>query len=990
MLEKLHAYIHTTVNFFTTLWQKLLKDPWPFWLGLAVALVWRAVGYEVPLLSLAIFAGFFYLFRLAFAFSGFGLSFLPLPGPTPASPILATPYAVVVMYVSMAYVIITADYLQVNPWHAYILAAVFLTSFALTQFILDGSPPGLPDRQLYNSVTAVRHRTIGRRSAAAKQVHRTVPWALLVGIRYALFGVIFPVLWLFWSWRDQSLWQREDGWLFFLLQMTFPLLLWALFLIAHRFLLLGPYQRTPPQQDVDRLNRARKGSARVEWFTWMVIAYTLILCLLFVFSCGHRSACSPRSLAYLLYPFGAVVILLYGLHVLHQHLQLLYEGSGVPSSTNLRVTARFFCFLLVPLFAAWIVTSLVDTWQRWWGPSQVISRSADGGGRGAGTAQCQEVWLALSGGGYRAAAIHLGVLQGLEALQRPPDLISSVSGGSIVGAFYAAGGKTEQFERILGSGNNFVSQLIARQRDIPKLGLWDYLFHVYNVVKMGLPGISRTDVYAEFFDETYFHGLKLADVQSAHLLVNTTDLDQQKRVVFYGVKGTDPNPADASSGVLYGGPNVNSFVDLAHAVAASGAFPGAFRPLTLKESVFQIRAPQLGRGAENTDGNFLQERRFIDGGAIENLGLDGLNIAWRDKQVGPIIGCPGILVISDASQKSKYLGSGEPSLSHIVLAANDVTWQANHERLLEGLIGPGHLARYAFDTPLVQEAPTSCLRGAEKGKAKVIVLDPTSSKGRRLLENAARGNDSEGNPLKPETAKLCQDLKMQFESYRFRNLLDQVADIPTLKDLDPDEARIAIAVGKCSVGLFAEELLKPLAKCTVDSPCPPPPVCPSCPECKPCPPETSGPSTPPYPNPDAGKKITIILRGGNFDFDKDEIKRDFKLVLDEGARLLHDNPSVTVSIEGHTDSKGTDAYNQRLSERRAKAVRQYLMSRGVEPSRLSTIGKGETAPIAENMKDGKDNPEGRAMNRRVELIVTQPEATSSSEKTSVGQPDNYQ
>jgi len=101
-------------------------------------------------------------------------------------------------------------------------------------------------------------------------------------------------------------------------------------------------------------------------------------------------------------------------------------------------------------------------------------------------------------------------------------------------------------------------------------------------------------------------------------------------------------------------------------------------------------------------------------------------------------------------------------------------------------------------------------------------------------------------------------------------------------------------------------------------------------------------------------------------------------------------PTVTVSIDGHTDSKGADAYNQKLSERRAKAVQQYLMSRGVESSRLSTVGKGEKEPIAENMKDGKDNSEGRAMNRRVELKVEEPEATSSSEKPTVDQHDNYQ
>jgi len=81
------------------------------------------------------------------------------------------------------------------------------------------------------------------------------------------------------------------------------------------------------------------------------------------------------------------------------------------------------------------------------------------------------------------------------------------------------------------------------------------------------------------------------------------------------------------------------------------------------------------------------------------------------------------------------------------------------------------------------------------------------------------------------------------------------------------------------------------------------------------------------------------------------------------------NP-LCVTIEGHTDSIGSDAYNQRLSERRAAAVKQYLVSKGVGADRLTTVGRGEKDPVAPNTTpDGKDNPEGRAMNRRAELKV---------------------
>ncbi|MEW6299327.1 MAG: OmpA family protein, partial [Thermodesulfobacteriota bacterium] len=114
----------------------------------------------------------------------------------------------------------------------------------------------------------------------------------------------------------------------------------------------------------------------------------------------------------------------------------------------------------------------------------------------------------------------------------------------------------------------------------------------------------------------------------------------------------------------------------------------------------------------------------------------------------------------------------------------------------------------------------------------------------------------------------------------------------------------------------------------------------------------------------------IVLRGINFDFDRATIKPEFEPVLDEAARLLQENPTVRVTIEGHTDAIGTEAYNLRLSRRRAEAVKRYLVAKGVAAERLATVGRGEGQPIAPNTNpDGTDNPEGRAMNRRAELKV---------------------
>ena len=91
----------------------------------------------------------------------------------------------------------------------------------------------------------------------------------------------------------------------------------------------------------------------------------------------------------------------------------------------------------------------------------------------------------------------------------------------------------------------------------------------------------------------------------------------------------------------------------------------------------------------------------------------------------------------------------------------------------------------------------------------------------------------------------------------------------------------------------------------------------------------------------------------------------FRIVLpvDRLATVLKEDAARKVLIEGHTDSVGSDEYNQSLSERRAQSVQAALFERGVEASQISTVGKGETSPVASN-----DSPVGRQQNRRVELV----------------------
>ncbi len=102
-----------------------------------------------------------------------------------------------------------------------------------------------------------------------------------------------------------------------------------------------------------------------------------------------------------------------------------------------------------------------------------------------------------------------------------------------------------------------------------------------------------------------------------------------------------------------------------------------------------------------------------------------------------------------------------------------------------------------------------------------------------------------------------------------------------------------------------------------------------------------------------------------FDFNKSNIKSESFGVLDDVASVLKNNPKIQrVRIEGHTDSVGSDAYNEKLSDKRAAAVKDYLTSKGITADRLESVGYGESRPVADNNSDA-----GRAKNRRTEFNI---------------------
>jgi OOP family OmpA-OmpF porin len=107
----------------------------------------------------------------------------------------------------------------------------------------------------------------------------------------------------------------------------------------------------------------------------------------------------------------------------------------------------------------------------------------------------------------------------------------------------------------------------------------------------------------------------------------------------------------------------------------------------------------------------------------------------------------------------------------------------------------------------------------------------------------------------------------------------------------------------------------------------------------------------------------LELEGVNFDHDKATLREDAHPILDQAAEGLKEWGNVNIEVAGYTDSRGKDKYNLKLSQRRAEAVRAYLITKGIAADRLTAKGFGETNPVADNK-----TAEGRFKNRRVELI----------------------
>ncbi len=178
---------------------------------------------------------------------------------------------------------------------------------------------------------------------------------------------------------------------------------------------------------------------------------------------------------------------------------------------------------------------------------------------------------------------------------------------------------------------------------------------------------------------------------------------------------------------------------------------------------------------------------------------------------------------------------------------------------------------------------------------------------------------------------------------------------PNLTDSAGNPVRDAQGACVVSSGINHPDCVGPKAPAA-----PAAPTAPAAPAAPAAPTPAAKPAAPAAPA--SVRQAIVIQADALFDFDKSVVRPDGKKSIDEALAKLGGVDLEMVIATGHTDSVGTDAYNQKLSERRAAAVKEYLVSKGIPAAKVTTIGKGESQPVATNK-----TAEGRQKNRRVDI-----------------------
>ena len=177
-----------------------------------------------------------------------------------------------------------------------------------------------------------------------------------------------------------------------------------------------------------------------------------------------------------------------------------------------------------------------------------------------------------------------------------------------------------------------------------------------------------------------------------------------------------------------------------------------------------------------------------------------------------------------------------------------------------------------------------------------------------------------------------------------------------------DSSGAAVKDGSGACVVTSGQILPECAGVRAAPVAPPAPARPAAPAAPARPTPPAAPAAPARPAPASVRGTVVIQADALFDFDKSVLRPDGRQSIDDALSKLRGVDLEMVIATGHTDSVGSDAYNQRLSERRAAAVKDYLVSKGIPASKITTIGKGESQPVATNR-----TAEGRQKNRRVDI-----------------------
>ena len=589
------------------------------------------------------------------------------------------------------------------------------------------------------------------------------------------------------------------------------------------------------------------------------------------------------------------------------------------------------------------------------------------------------VFLTFSGGGARAAATSLGVLELLESndkLKGSIALISATSGGSVTAATYAADG-TAGLKNL---NDNFLAK---RNMGNLTARLLPLLF---------VPGANRAMDFSTFLDGRLFEGrqptfdsLRKNWPNAPFVVLNATDMGSGRDFQFtqesFNEICTDLNP-----------------FSLTAAISASASFPFLLNPLPLRnywadyhpdckrllggepalsellnaeERMAMYRSPErLARAryayalehshvyrpwtsidAEHEPDANIQYLHLLDGGLADNLAARSvmriLAANFKHLQKHKVVNVLIIQVNAKSVTQNDYDDSGA------IPGWLDVFWSVT----LNPIDVATELSSYSsrlFTTELASTTESPQQDGKKINVLTMPVDFTMLDRARRLRAQriATNWSLSDGNSS-PDALAFLKDVAKDLLR---RNPCYQMLEHP--------------GTATCSYLKVSEvdTIPGPAFTTVAEAPAPAPASAAVPVEPPPSPP----PVTAPVPS---SEKVTYAV-DAFFDFDKAVLKAEAKAKLEDLVSKIKGVKLEVIIAVGHTDSVGTEEYNQRLSVLRAEAIKAYLTSKGIEPSRVYTEGKGKMQPIGDNKTAA-----GRAQNRRVEIeIIAQRPPNSDADK----------